>query len=137
MAVTTVTPGDIAAELGRTAPDQESAQWAQWDRWIERAESTIARRAVRCGKTIESLDRDAVDEVVVYVVIGLVGRPVDGATSVSEQVSVDDGSVNESRQYARGYGDVLVRDEWWEILGLCRRRGAFTVQSRWRPGFAR
>lgn len=133
---TTVTPGDIAAELGRTAPDQDSEQWTQWERWIDRAEATIARRAVRCGKTLESLDRDALDEVVVYVVISLVGRPVDGAMSVSEQVSVDDGSVNQSRQYARGYGDVLVRDEWWEILGLCRRRGAFTIRPRWRPGYA-
>lgn len=58
------------------------------------------------------------DDVVTYAVALRAGRPIDGATSVSEQVSVDDGSAQESRRYGETYGDLFFLDRWWALLGL-------------------
>ena len=38
-----VTPADIADELDRTAPEQDSPIYKQWARWIARALRTIER----------------------------------------------------------------------------------------------
>lgn len=113
-----VTPEDIAVELGRTAPTEGTPTFLQWNAWIDRALRTIDRRAVSLGATRAALDPEAVDDVVTYAVVRRATRPVDGAESTTDQVSVDDGSVNQTRRWSAGAGDIHFLDQWWELLGL-------------------
>lgn len=123
----TVTPAGIAVELGRATPPFESPTFDQWLSWIERAYRAVQRRATECGVPYESLDPFAVDDVVTYAVARRAGRPVDGAESTTDQVQIDDGSLNRTRRYPVGLGDVHFIDTWWDMLGLSCRRGAFTI----------
>lgn len=102
-----VTPDDIAVELGRTAPDPSDPEYAQWELWISDARFLIGARL----GDITALDQPTVDYVVRQAVAAHVRRP-DDATQVS--VSVDDGS--ESRTYRSGKGRVVILDEWWTLL---------------------
>lgn len=131
-----VTPESIAAELGRTAPAVSDPVYAQWETWIERAMRTVERRAQRCGLTLDAFNANDVDEVVTYIVVRRISRPVDGAESTTDQIGVDDGNWQQTRRYPTGMGDMHVLDEWWDILGLrnCGSRGAFTIRPRWSPG---
>lgn len=113
-----VTPDDIAVELGRTAPAAGSVEYAQWDRWIDDALLLIeARLGDPAG-----LDQTRLDYVVRQAVAMHVRRP-DDATQVS--VSVDDGST--SRMYRSSKGRVVILDEWWDLLGTDNKAGAFSV----------
>lgn len=102
-----VTPNDIAVELGRTAPDPASAEYAQWELWIADARFLIGKRL----GDITQLDQPTVDYVVRQAVAAHVKRP-DDATQVS--VGVDDGNV--SKTYRSGRGRVEILDEWWTLL---------------------
>lgn len=102
-----VTPDDIAVELGRTAPAPSDPEYAQWELWISDARFLIGARL----GDITALDQPTVDYVVRQAVAAHVRRP-DDATQVS--VSVDDGS--ESRTYRSGKGRVVILDEWWTLL---------------------
>jgi len=110
MTTTSITPADIAVELGRPAPPAPTA--AQWQQWIDDAMFLIDRRVVATGVT-DPLDQQAVDYVVRHAVAAQVRRP-DDATQVT--VAVDDGST--SRLYRSGAGRVTILDEWWDLLGL-------------------
>lgn len=103
-----VIPGDIAVELGRTAPDQSSVEYAQWELWIADALFQIAKRP---GLVFDDLDPEIVDYVVRKAVVRHVRRP-DDATQVT--TAVDDGST--SRTYRSSAGDVHIKDEWWAML---------------------
>ncbi len=110
---------DIARELGRPASSVTPEQVNQWQAWIDRAYRVIAARAARLGTSMPSLDSQIVDDVVTYAVVRRTGRPVDGAESMSEQVSVDDGSLQRTRRWGvSAVGDVFILDEWWALLGL-------------------
>jgi len=113
-----VTIDMVAIELGRPTPASDSIDAAQWATWIDRAERAIRLRADRLGVTFESLDVDAVNDVILYAVVRRATRPVDGAESVTEQVSVDDGSVTDTRKFPVGQGDIYFLDQWWRDLGL-------------------
>lgn len=102
-----VTPDDIAVELGRTAPDPSSTEFAQWELWIADALMLISARL----GDVTLLDQDRLDYVVRQAVAAHVRRP-DDATQVA--VSVDDGSV--SRTYRSSRGRVEIIDEWWSLL---------------------
>ena len=129
-----VTPDDIAVELGRATPlDQTTRE--QWASWIARAYRKVERRAERMGVDYATLDPDTVDDVVTYAVARRASRPLGGAESVTDQVSVDDGSVNQTRRYASGQGDLYFLDQWWADLGLLHRRRAFSVRMAGRPGY--
>ncbi len=113
-----VNVGDIATELGRSTPPT-AQQEQQWSGWIERAYRTIARRAESLGRDMASLDAMLVDDVVIYVVARRASQPADGAESITEQASVDDGSVSETRRFGpKGYVDLFFLDQWWQMLGL-------------------
>lgn len=103
-----VTPDDIAVELGRTAPDPASTEYAQWQQWIADALYLIRKRP---GIVFDDLDPEDVDYVVRQAVAAHVRRP-DDATQVA--ISVDDGSV--SKMYRSSRGRVEIIDEWWALL---------------------
>jgi hypothetical protein len=100
-----VTPSDIAVELGRSAPTP--AETEQWSRWIDEARYLIGKRL----GNIALLDPADVDYVVLHAVAEHVRQP-DSATQVD--VAVDDARV--SRRYTTGQGRITILDEWWALL---------------------
>lgn len=116
--IITVTPADIATELGRPEPPSDSVQWRQWQSWIGRAYRAIERRARLVGVDPDELDFSTVEDVVIYAVAYRATRPSDGAESTTYQANVDDGSVSRTRRYGQGKGDLYFLDEWWDMLGL-------------------
>ena len=116
-----VTPGMIAVALGRTAPDEDSAEFAQWEMWI--ADALLLIEA-RLGDPAE-LDQAKLDYVVREAVIAHVRNP-DSATQVS--VSIDDGS--SSRTYRSSAGRISILDSWWDLLSPTSTSGkAFEVDT--------
>lgn len=116
------TPADIAVELGRSAPDNPSAEFSQWEKWIGNAELLIAQRL----GDLAALDQDVLTYVVTLAVADHIRRP-DSATQV--EVAVDDGRV--SRRYESSKGRVTILDEWWDLLAPASQSAAFST----RPGF--
>lgn len=114
-----VTPETIAVALGRTAPDQGSPEWVQWEMWIGDALMLIE---ARLGDPAE-LDQAKLDYVVREAVAAHVRRP-DDVTQVS--TSVDDGST--SRTYRSGKGRVTILDEWWDLLAPKTSGRAFSFR---------
>ena len=115
---TTVTPAYVAVELGRATPDLDSVTHDQWERWIDRADRIITRRAESLGIDPVGLDQATVDDVVTFAVARRITRPADGADSATDQVSIDDGSISRTRRFPPGAGDIHILDEWWADLGL-------------------
>lgn len=114
-----VTPADIAVELGRATPSPASFEYAQWERWIADARFLIGKRL----GDITALDQPTVDYVVRLAVVAHVRRP-DDATQVA--VSVDDGSV--SKTYRSSKGRVEILDDWWALLSPTDTTGkAFSI----------
>jgi hypothetical protein len=103
-----VTPDDIAVALGRTAPDDTSVEYAQWELWIADALLLIEHRL---GEAFADLDANKLDYVVREAVVAHVRNP-DDATQVA--VTVDDGSV--SRTYRSSRGRVEITPELWALL---------------------
>ena len=103
-----VIPDDIAVELGRTAPDASSVEYAQWELWIADALFQIAKRP---GLVFADLDAEVVDYVVRKAVVRHARRP-DDATQVT--VGVDDGNV--SKTYRSSAGEVVISDREWAML---------------------
>lgn len=115
-----VTPAEIAVELGRTAPDSTSTEYAQWEQWIADARFLIGRRL----GDLTVLDQPTLDYVVRQAVSSHVRRP-DDATQVA--VSVGDGSM--SRTYRSSRGRVEIIDEWWALLSPKDATGsAFSIR---------
>ena len=78
----------VAIELGRSTPAPDSIDATQWATWIDRAERAIRLRADRLGVAFESLDAEAVDDVILYAVVRRATRPVDGLSrSLSRSLS--------------------------------------------------
>lgn len=102
-----VTPETIAVALGRTAPDEGSAEYAQWEMWIGDALMLIE---ARLGDLAE-LDQDKLNYVVREAVVSHIRKP-DDATQVD--VAVDDARA--SRTYSSSKGRVTIIDDWWELL---------------------
>lgn len=115
-----VTPRVVAVALGRTAPDDTSPDWDQWQMWIADALMLIE---ARLGPA-KDLDQARVDYVVREAVVAMVKRP-DDATQVA--VSVDDGSV--SRTYRSSKGRVSILDEWWALLAPLKKKRAFSIDT--------
>ena len=115
----------VAIELGRSTPAPDSIDATQWATWIDRAERAIRLRADRLGVAFESLDAEAVDDVILYAVVRRATRPVDGAESVTESVTVDAGTVNDTRRYpAGGQGDLFSLTRGGHCLDSCHAQGA-------------
>jgi hypothetical protein len=113
-----VTPETIAVALGRTAPDEGSLEFAQWQMWISDALMLIE---ARLGDPTE-LDQDKLDYVVREAVVAHVRKP-DDATQV--EVAIDD--ARSSRTYRSSKGRVTIIDEWWDLLKPSdRSAGAFS-----------
>ena len=114
-----VAPTEIAVELGRTAPDSTTAEYAQWELWIADARMLISARL----GDLTALDQDRLDYVVRQAVSAHVRRP-DDATQVT--IAVDDGQ--SSRTYRTARGRVEILDEWWALLSPPNTSGrAFSV----------
>jgi hypothetical protein len=103
-----VIPDDIAVELGRTAPDASSVEYAQWELWIADALFQIAKRP---GLVFADLDPQVVDYVVRKAVVRHARRP-DDATQVT--IGVDDGNI--SKTYRSSAGDVQISEQEWAML---------------------
>ena len=116
----TVTPTVVATALGRSTPDADSADAAQWQMWIDDALLLIE---ARLGDPAE-LDQRKLDYVVREAVVAQVRRPED-FTNVT--IAVDDGST--SKTYRTGGGRVSIRDEWWDLLAPSTGSGAFSVDT--------
>lgn len=100
-----VTPADVAIELGRPTPTSEQAE--QWQRWIDQALYLIGKRL----GDVTLLNQNDVDYVVLQSVAAHVRQP-DNATQVD--VAVDDARV--SRRYTSGAGRVVIGDDLWALL---------------------
>lgn len=103
-----VIPDDIAVELGRTPPDSDTAEYAQWEMWIADAIFLIRKRP---GLVFADLATEDVDYVVRKAVVRHVRRP-DDATQVT--VSVDDAT--SSRTYRSSKGEIQITDDLWALL---------------------
>lgn len=114
-----VTPADIAVALGRTAPESQSPEYAQWELWISDARMLISARL----GDITQLDYLRVDYVVREAVCAHIKRP-DDATQVA--IAVDDGSVSKTYRSARGRVEIL--DEWWKLLSPKTTGRAFSIR---------
>lgn len=116
----TVTPNEIAVELGRTAPASDAVEYAQWEQWIADALMLIT---ARLGPPAD-LNQTHLDYVVRQAVAAHVRKP-DDATNVA--VSVDDGQVSKTYRSSRGRVDIL--DEWWALLSpeTESSRAAFSI----------
>lgn len=115
-----VIPDDIAVELGRTAPDSNSVEFSQWERWIADALMLISARL----GDLTALDQDRLDYVVRQAVTAHVRRP-DDATQVA--ITVDDGSTSKTYRSSRGRVEII--DEWWALLAPTDTTGkAFSIR---------
>jgi len=118
---TTVTPAKIAVALGKAAPEPGSIQEQQWQMWIDDAVMLIDLRVEELG--VEYPDQLKVDYVVREAVTSHAKHP-DDATQVT--VAVDDAST--SKLYKSGTGRVVIKDDWWKLLGLVEKNdGAYSV----------
>lgn len=117
-----VTPEDIAVELGRSTPDEDSPLFKQWSLWISDAYQAIRWRAERLGIEFSSLDVAKVDYVVRQAVLAHARRPDD---STQVDVAIDDGRV--SKRFSSSTGRVVIDDDWWDELGLTSASDAFTI----------
>lgn len=123
----TVTPDDIAVELGRPTPVDASTA-AQWQSWIDRAVRQIDRRATYLGVDVLTLDAQTVDDVVLLAVSQHARNP-EGVDTYD--VSVDDG--RESRRYRHSKGELMITDLWWGWLFPSFTSGAFSTQTYGEP----
>lgn len=114
---TTVTPATIAVAVGQDAPTGTKA--AQWQVWIDDALMLIDTRAAEEGVTPP---QKILDYVIREAVVSQVKKP-DDATQVT--VQVDDGMTQKS--YKSSSGRVKILDEWWDLLGVVKTRGAFSI----------
>lgn len=123
---TTVTPAIIATAIGRVAPDNPSVTYSQWTMWIADALMLIQARFDAITTTpAPTVAQAKLDYVIREAVVSHVRRP-DDATQVS--TSIDDGSV--SKSYKSGAGRVIIRDEWWALLGLVDTGGrSFSIDT--------
>lgn len=124
--MTTVTPNDVALELGRPIPldPQQSDQFASW---IDRTERMIRRRADRLGVAWEDVDPQTLDDVILLVVAKHAQNP---EAVESYDISVDDG--REMRRY-RSSGELTITDEWWGWLFPDMTSGAFSTRPYGAP----
>lgn len=127
MALSTITPDDIAVELGRPTPITDPTR-TQWQSWIDRTYRAIDRRAERLGIEPTTLDEQTLADVVTLAVVAHARRP-DDMTQVT--VSVDDGST--SKQYRSSQGRITILDEWWADLGLGSEADVFSIQMTGTP----
>lgn len=125
-----VTPAMIATAMGRTAPVDGSLDHEQWEMWIADAAMLIQAR-------IDALNPDSlpdsikVDYVIREAVVAHIRRP-DAATQVT--VTANDASV--SKTYQKAQGRVVILDEWWVLLGLQAKGGAYAVDTAGSVGLA-
>ena len=98
----------IEDRLGRTLTEAEQRQVPIW---IEDAEAAIERRMSRLG--VPQVDMGDRVRVVQKAVTAMARRP-DDATRVD--VAVDDARVGKT--YSSSTGEVTIKDEWWDELGL-------------------
>ena len=114
-----VTPDDIAVALGRTTPDFESTEYAQWEMWTGDALMLISARL----GDLDELDQDKLDYVVREAVVSHIRKP-DDATQV--EIAVDD--ARSSRTYRTSKGRVTIIDDWWDLLSPSdSTAGAFSI----------
>ena len=98
----------IEDRLGRPLTGAEQRQVPIW---IEDAEAAIERRMQRLG--VSHVDMDDRVRVVQKAVTAMAKRP-DDATRVD--IAVDDARVGKT--YSSSAGEVTIKDEWWDELGL-------------------
>ena len=108
MSLSLVTIDQIEDRLGRPLTGAEQRQVPLW---IDDAEAAIERRMIRLGVSKVGID-DRV-RVVQKAVTAMARRP-DDATRVD--IAVDDARVGKT--YSSGTGEVTIKDEWWDELGL-------------------
>lgn len=120
-----ITPDDVADELGRSRPEQDSATYRQWQKWIDTTYGRV--EAYRAQHDLDEPEVSQLDYVVLMAVAGRAGQggQPDGAQSVTR--TIDDGTV--TRRYtADGPGVVIDLDRWWSLLWPGSQSGAFTIQ---------
>ena len=98
----------IEDRLGRTLTDAEQRQVPVW---IGDAEASIEHRMLRLGVT--QVDLSVKSRVIQKAVTAMAKRP-DDATRVD--IAVDDARVGKT--YSSSTGEVTIKDEWWDELGL-------------------
>lgn len=108
------TPGDVAVELGRQTPAEDSVEYKQWDKWLHRAERQIRQR-------IPLLDEwctdDAYRALVADVESAAVARKAlnpEGIRSVMTQI--DDANMQKTIDTSRSGGEVNILDSEWALL---------------------
>ena len=123
---TTITPEDVAVELGMGELDQATSD--RFVSWIARAERMIRRRAGSLGVEWSVVDPDAVDDVILMAVAQYARNP-EGAEYYD--VSVDD--AREMRRFQSPQTALTILDEWWALLFPSVTSGAFSTQMFGQP----
>lgn len=123
---TTVTPEDVAVELGMSELDQATSD--RLVSWIARAERMIRRRAGSLGVEWTAVDPDAVNDVILMAVAQYARNP-EGAEYYD--VSVDD--AREMRRFQSPQTALTILDEWWALLFPSVTSGAFSTQMFGQP----
>ena len=118
-----VTPSMLAIALGQAAPEPGSILEQQWEMWIDDASMLIESRRLKVAPDLV-IDEAKLDYVIREAVVAHVKKP-DDATQVT--IAVDDAST--SKSYKSGKGRVTILDEWWALLGLVEKSGAFSVDT--------
>ena len=112
---------EITTSLGRSLTTAETAQATLW---LKQARILLKNRL----GDLDKLDQDALDMVLVEVVVARLRRPDAASTSTSRQVSVDDGSVQQTTSYERPVSPGDIDDWMWSLLTPARASGAFSIR---------
>lgn len=110
---------DVATTLLRATPEGLSAEGKAWAMWIADARRQIQARL----GDLDQLDQDNLDYVVREAVALKAKRP-DPATKID--ISVDDSSL--SKTYEKAAGQVIILDDWWNLLSPGSDAGAWTIR---------
>lgn len=130
--MTYATPEMVATELGRPADSITDVERTQWQQWLDDVELEIATAFRRRGLTLMGSvaagdpQADAVARVERSAVVRKVNNPT-GESSRTSTVSVDDGSVSNTRRYETttvGSDPLALTDAEWALLLPDRRRRA-------------
>lgn len=125
---TTVTPEQVAIELGRTAPELNSTEYQQWAGWIAQAYQLIVWRYGQAA--VDAMEPTLVD----YVVLQAVAQHVRSWTPNNVRrtdVSVDDGRV--STDYHSSVGTLAIPDGLWGMLDPASDAKVFSTRLEGEP----
>lgn len=115
---------NVALEAGRVV-GEASVKW-----WWKLAYQAIATRAAELGQDMSTLDSETLRLVLTLATASR--ARVGGNAGVKRiDVQVDDGRV--SKEITSGSDAVVIRDDWWVMLGIADDPSIFTIRPHFEP----